>query len=165
MRIRTFHRSFHAILVISFVLCVMAVVRAQPELDITFNDNLGRIVIAGYTGSSQSKFAVARLYTRDPILASITGRILTPEGVPIRGVSVGLSNSAGETLWTLSSPFGYYQFADIMTGQTYTVHVSSKRYLVQDKMIGLNEELTDLDLTGTPRTENAGKAQLEKLKR
>ena len=128
-------------------------------------DSLGRIVIAGYTGSSQSKFAVARLYTRDPIPVSITGRILTPEGVPVRGVSVGLSNSNGETLWTLSSPFGYYQFAGIMTGRTYTVHVSSKRYLVQDKLIGLNEELTDLDLTGTPRTENAGKLSRENLKR
>jgi hypothetical protein len=37
MRIRTFHRSFHAILAISFVLCFLIIVSAQPELDITFN--------------------------------------------------------------------------------------------------------------------------------
>ncbi|HEV7644650.1 MAG TPA: hypothetical protein VGO50_11950 [Pyrinomonadaceae bacterium] len=73
MRIRTFHRSFHSIFIISFVLCVLTVVNAQPELDITFNSSgtaSANFFGAGDTGygavvQPDNKIVVAGIYTNN----------------------------------------------------------------------------------------------------
>ena len=108
-------------------------------------DSLGRIVLGG---SINGMFAAARLYTLEPTPVSIYGRTLSPSGQPIVGISVGLTDRFGVTRWTLTSPFGYYQFDGVMSGQTVTLSVSSKRYLFDPKDVGVNENLADVDLVG-----------------
>ncbi len=123
-------------------------------------DSLGRIVLGG---SINGMFAAARLYTLEPTPVSIYGRTLTGSGQPIVGLSVGLTDRFGVTRWTLTSPFGYYQFDGVMSGQTVTVSVSSKRYLFDPRDVGVNESLADVDLTGVPSQsrKNEGKLKID----
>lgn len=117
-------------------------------------DSLGRIVIAG---SSNDMFAAARLYTRDPVPVSISGRVTTADGRPIKGLEVDITDQSGAYRWTITSPFGYYQFDGVLSGQTYTVSISSKRYTAAPQIIGLNENLTGIDLTGQPYERSGNK--------
>lgn len=116
-------------------------------------DGLGRILIAGTSKDTQlGDFALARLYTLDPMPVTITGRTLTKGGQPIRNVNLALTNSLGQTLYAFTSSFGYFQF-EVPTGQTYTLSVSSKRYTFETRVFGVNEAIDHLDLIGEPLVE------------
>lgn len=117
-------------------------------------DGLRRIVLGG---TASDNFAVVRLYTVEPTPVTVFGRTTTPEGQPIRGITVGLTNQAGETRWAITSNFGYYQFDNIPTGQTYTLFVrGSKRYTFETRTFGLSDAIDNLDLIGEPRPERQG---------
>jgi uncharacterized delta-60 repeat protein len=120
-------------------------------------DSLGRVVVGGWAGTG---FGAARLYTLDPVPVSIYGRTLTQSGNPIVGLSVGLTDRSGVTRWTLTSPFGYYQFDGVMSGQTVTLSVSSKRYLFDPKAVGVNENLADIDMVGLPTQNRPGEGKI-----
>lgn len=112
-------------------------------------DALNRVVLAG---QARDKFALARLYTLEPVPVSVSGRTLTQGGQPIRGITVGLSNALGETRWAITSPFGSFQFDNVPTGQTYTLFVrGAKRHTFPSRDIGLNEAVSDADLIGEQR--------------
>lgn len=114
-------------------------------------DALGRIVLGG---TANDNFAVVRLYTLEPTPVTVFGRTTTPEDQPIRGITVGLTNQLGETRWAITSNFGYYQFDNVPTGQTYTLFVrGSKRYTFDTRTFGLNDAIDNLDLIGEPRPE------------
>jgi uncharacterized delta-60 repeat protein len=117
-------------------------------------DSLGRIVLGGV---ANSKFAAARLYTLDPVPVSVSGQARTPDGTPIRGVRVGLTNQDGQTRWAITSAFGFVVFDNIPTGQTYTLFVrGSKHYSFDTRTFGLNKAVDDLVLTGTPVVHKPG---------
>jgi hypothetical protein len=59
---------------------------------------------------------------------SISGRIVTSDGRGIRNTQITLVMPDGQTKTILSSPFGYYRFTDIPSGQTYVVSVFSKNH-------------------------------------
>jgi uncharacterized delta-60 repeat protein len=109
-------------------------------------DGGSRIVLGGTAGD---KFALARLYTVEPTLVTVTGRTLLQNGQPIKGINMALTNQAGETLYAFTNPFGYFQF-QVPTGQTYTLSVSSKRYTFETRVFGVNEAIDNLTLIGTP---------------
>lgn len=111
-------------------------------------DGLGRIVMAGI---ASDKFALARLYTVEPAPVIVSGQTRTPDGQPIRGIRVGLTNQLGETRWAITSNFGYYYFDGVPTGQTYTLSIrGAKRYTFETRTFGLNEAINNLDLIGDP---------------
>jgi uncharacterized delta-60 repeat protein len=111
-------------------------------------DGLNRIILGG---TAANKFLAIRLYTLEPTLVSVVGRTITPEGTPIRGVTIGLTNQLGETRWAITSNFGYYRIDGVPTGQTYTLFArDSKRYTFETKVFGLNEAIYNLDLFGEP---------------
>ena len=119
-------------------------------------DGLGRIVLGGY---ASIMFGVARLYTVDPVPVSVTGRTLTQNGQPIRMMEVALTDSHGVTRYSYTSSLGYFQFDNVMTGQTCDISVSSKRYSFPGMTVGVNEALNNLDMIGVPlqqRTAEAG---------
>lgn len=84
--------------------------------------------------------------------ASLGGRVLTSEGMPIAKSTVTLTDSTGNTQTTLTNPFGYYNFTDMPTGQTYVVAVANKRFLFpgSPRVISLQDDLTGLDFTAAP---------------
>ena len=118
-------------------------------------DSLGRIVLGG---TAAGQFAVARLYTLQPVPVSVSGRTLDTSGTPLRGVRVGLTDASGLTRWALTSNFGFFTFDGIPTGQTYTLFVrGSKRHTFETRTFGLNEAVDGLDLIGDPMGGSSGK--------
>jgi uncharacterized delta-60 repeat protein len=111
-------------------------------------DNLGRPILVG---GASTLFAVSRLYTLDPVPVTVGGRTVTPEGIPIRGIRVGLTDASGQTRWAITSPFGSFQFDNVMTGQTCTLQVrGAKRHIFDFRDVGVNEAVS-IDLIGKPR--------------
>lgn len=83
---------------------------------------------------------------------SISGRIRDVEGRGVTGSELKLTNlSTGEVRTALSSTFGFYRFDEIPVGETYSLTVTSKRYLFDPdvRIISLADELTDIDFTAS----------------
>jgi uncharacterized delta-60 repeat protein len=111
-------------------------------------DGLGRPVLSGAAGTN---FGVARLYTTDPVPVTVTGQTVTMEGTPLRNIRVGLTGQDGQTRWANTSPFGFFVFDNVPTGQTYTLFVrGSKHYSFETRTFGLNEAIDNLYLIGSP---------------
>ena len=82
---------------------------------------------------------------------SIGGRVLTAEGQGIRSVSVTLTESDGTVHRATTASFGYYNFAEIESGQTVVITVSAKRYRFAQSTIVLNvsENAGEIDFIAT----------------
>jgi len=79
---------------------------------------------------------------------SISGRVLTADGVGIRNARMFLSGgSLPAPRQVATSSFGYYNFEDLEVGQTYVLTVNSRRYTFQvpSRVISLVDHLTDVD--------------------
>lgn len=78
---------------------------------------------------------------------SISGRISAFDGNGIRNVIVTLTDANGNTRTTRSSAFGYYQFDEVESGETYVISVVSKRFTFaqSSQILTVNDELTNVD--------------------
>ena len=84
--------------------------------------------------------------------AKVSGRIRDVNGKSASRVTVTLTNlSNGESFTTRTNFFGRYTFEDVPTGASYSLKVSSKRYVfsVNEMVINLLEDLTDANFTAT----------------
>jgi hypothetical protein len=84
---------------------------------------------------------------------SLSGRILTAGGAGIRNSLVTVSGGdlpAPVTVQTGS--FGYYEFQGLHSGQTYTVTVATKRYVIAQpvRMVTLAGNVSDFDFVAEP---------------
>ncbi|MCD9188450.1 MAG: carboxypeptidase-like regulatory domain-containing protein [Pyrinomonadaceae bacterium] len=60
---------------------------------------------------------------------SISGRVLTADGQGIRNIAVTISGGGlASPITVTTGAFGNYRFDNILSGQTYTISVSGKRY-------------------------------------
>ena len=68
--------------------------------------------------------------TAGPTAASVVvaGRVVTQTGRGIRNVIITMTDSNGNTRTATTSSFGYYRFADVAAGESYTFEVRAKRY-------------------------------------
>jgi hypothetical protein len=82
--------------------------------------------------------------------ASISGRILTPDGLGLRNAVVRMTKQNGETLTMRSSSFGYYHFDNIEVGETIIMSVISKRFQFASQIVSVQEELNELDFIALP---------------
>ena len=80
--------------------------------------------------------------------ATVSGRVLTPDGRNLRNAIVSLIDSQGVRRTATSSSFGVYSFADVRTGDTYTLTVSSKRYRFTPLIMPINDNVANLDFVG-----------------
>jgi hypothetical protein len=85
---------------------------------------------------------------------SVSGRILSPTGTPVRGASVVISDSAGASSSVRTNTFGYYLFDSVQPGQTYLVSVAAKGYSFTPKSITITDRLLGLDFIADQSTEN-----------
>jgi hypothetical protein len=82
---------------------------------------------------------------------SISGRVMNSVGSGIGNVYVFLIDAGGATRAAVSNPFGYYAFDNVLTGQTYTIGVTSKRYsFPAPSMIPVTDHITDLNFVAEP---------------
>jgi uncharacterized delta-60 repeat protein len=79
---------------------------------------------------------------------SISGRVTTPFGQGLRNAVVTLRDQLGSTQTATTSSFGVYSFGSVLTNQTYTVGVLSKRYRFTARSINVSGQLTNIDFVG-----------------
>ncbi|MEO8650014.1 MAG: carboxypeptidase-like regulatory domain-containing protein [Acidobacteriota bacterium] len=85
--------------------------------------------------------------------ASFSGRVLKSDGGPISGARVSVFNPAtGVSNVAITSPFGFYEFDDLESGQYYILTVSHKRYEFSDnsRTFSLLDNTTNLDFIANP---------------
>lgn len=117
-----------------------------------FTDGNGQRFVCGEV-SSLSPFVLASSAVPTAAQVSVSGSIRTKNGAGISNVRVSLTSSDGETRTTLSNSFGFYHFAEVAAGETYTVSVASKRYSFnqQTVVVSVFEEIVNLDFIGAER--------------
>jgi len=76
----------------------------------------------------------------------VTGRVLTRDGVGIKGVVVTISGPDGIPRSTVTNAFGYYSFSGVQTGSSYLLRAAAKRYTFTPRSLRLLDSLTDADL-------------------
>lgn len=68
------------------------------------------------------------LVTPTAAMVSLGGRVTKADGQGIYKANVAITDSSGNTRYALTSPFGYYRFDDVTTGETYIISVGVKGY-------------------------------------
>ena len=79
---------------------------------------------------------------------SLSGRVMTAGGVPVRNVIVTISGgNLPSPISTQTGTFGYFSFAGLQTGQTYTVRVDAKRHTFAQpsRMVTMQGNVSDFD--------------------
>ncbi|MGB7201051.1 MAG: CARDB domain-containing protein [Pyrinomonadaceae bacterium] len=119
-----------------------------PTTNIGFgNSPVLQEVADGAANSLTTAFTARTLALVGPTAAevSVGGRIVTSRGVGIRGVTVTITDAAGNSRSARSSTFGYYRFDAVAAGQTYVMSAVSKKYQFSNRVITVSDALDDID--------------------
>jgi len=102
----------------------------------------------GGAGANNHTYDIG-FYTLAPTAAaaSVSGRLLTPEGQGIRNVTVTLVEEDGTIHTVNTGTFGYYNFERLPVGQTVVVSVFGKRYSFEpnSRVVALKDSIADFD--------------------
>ena len=83
---------------------------------------------------------------------TITGKVKTPEGRPIKGAWIVLKDADTNAVIraTLTSSFGFYRLEQIESGRLYVLSVTHRRYLfaLPAQLMEINEDRSGVDFTG-----------------
>lgn len=104
----------------------------------TFIFNEGNIRTEAKNGSLEVVEAVAD--------ATLRGRLVTPAGEPVRGGMITLTDAAGLSRTAISNSFGYFEFADIITGQAVTLTAAARERTFAPKTITLSSGLNGVEM-------------------
>jgi hypothetical protein len=78
---------------------------------------------------------------------NITGRIITENGTPIaKAVISTIIPDTGQTVYSLSNQYGYYNLQNLPVGQTYLVVATAKGHTFTPKLVNLIDELSQFDI-------------------
>jgi hypothetical protein len=91
---------------------------------------------------------VSANFARYSPVASISGRVTTPSGQPLRNAIVTLTDANGKRRMATTSSLGFYTISNVPPGQSYTATVSSRRYRFTPRTIIANGNLTNIDFVG-----------------
>jgi len=81
-------------------------------------------------------------------VATVSGRVLTPNGVALRNAIVALTDSQGVRVTATTSSFGIYSFGNVAVGQDYFLTVSSKRYRFTAQNMTVTGNLSNVNFVG-----------------
>ncbi|MCZ2389459.1 MAG: carboxypeptidase regulatory-like domain-containing protein [Acidobacteria bacterium] len=81
----------------------------------------------------------------------VSGRLVDEGGRGVGNSSVILTSRSGTRFVTRSSPFGYFRFYNVPSGETYVLTVSNKRYEFVPRALNVDDNITDLVLSPVPR--------------
>ncbi|MEJ7622385.1 MAG: hypothetical protein WKF34_00175 [Pyrinomonadaceae bacterium] len=79
---------------------------------------------------------------------TVTGLVSTPDGRGLRNATVILTGPTGTRRTVLTSSFGAYTFNEVLSGATYTVSVTSRRYRFAARQVAVNGNLSNVDFVG-----------------
>lgn len=80
--------------------------------------------------------------------ASVSGRVTTPTGAGLKNAVVSIVDPLGVKRAVITNAFGVYSFSQVLTGQSYTIAVSSKRFRFASQVMPVNANLSSVDFTG-----------------
>lgn len=78
--------------------------------------------------------------------ATVSGKILSPEGYAVSGVLVTISNGKGIIQSVVTNNFGNFVFTDIPTGQMYSLDALSKQYEFSPQNVTVNGNVTGVTI-------------------
>ncbi|MBP7475841.1 MAG: Ig-like domain repeat protein, partial [Pyrinomonadaceae bacterium] len=81
------------------------------------------------------------------VSVEISGRVLIPGGAGLRNATVTLTDASGSTRSVTTGTFGYYRIDGIAPGQSYTLAVTSRRFLFDETKTGLLDSTKIIDFT------------------
>lgn len=93
---------------------------------------------------------VIQVFPPTAAMASVSGRVLNPEGIGLVNAKVILTDSVGNSRVVTTSSLGYYKFDEVEVGQSYILSVTSKRYLFIPQFLKVTGETADLILLAQP---------------
>ncbi len=99
--------------------------------------------VTGGIGAMQ--FLVGNPLPPTAAAATVSGRILTPDGAGLAKASVILTDSNGNSRTAVSGSLGYYRFDDVSVGATYVLSVSSKHHQFNPQVVTVMEDIENLD--------------------
>ncbi|MBE7515609.1 MAG: carboxypeptidase regulatory-like domain-containing protein [Chloracidobacterium sp.] len=77
----------------------------------------------------------------------VSGVVTDVNGRAVSKASVVMTDAAGNSLRTITGPFGYFRFDEVESGQTYVITATAKRYTFQPQTVAVTDEVTDLRIT------------------
>jgi len=78
----------------------------------------------------------------------VSGRVLTPDGRGVRNATVTIISPDGTRRTVTTGSFGFFQFVDVESGQSYVIAPSAKRYRFSPRVVQVVDTLSDLDFIG-----------------
>ena len=66
----------------------------------------------------------------------------------VRNATVSMTNSQGVVRTATTSSFGFFSFANVVTGDTYTIRVASRLYRFSPQTVQVNGNLVLPDFVG-----------------
>lgn len=82
--------------------------------------------------------------------ASVSGRVLSPNGQAVSGAIVTMVDEYGNTRRTRTSSFGYYTFNNISVGGIVIINANSKKYNFEPQIVSVTETLENVNLEAQP---------------
>lgn len=117
------------------------VIFVAGPVPLSIGNTAGALVPATYTPGMVTVTAVSSLVT-------VSGRVTTPSGQNLRNAVVSMIDENNVRRVATTSSFGLFSFGDVLTGQTYTFTVASKRYRFSPKVVPVTAAIGDLDFVG-----------------
>ena len=102
------------------------------------------------SGSETTEDKVQNVFLLAPTAAgvAVSGRVRTPNGRGLSNAFVTLTDANGNRRSARTTAFGYFHFEDVAAGETYIVEVNSKRYRFTSRVLSINQDISDVELTG-----------------
>jgi hypothetical protein len=82
--------------------------------------------------------------------ANVGGRVTDADGRPVVMARVMLTDARGVSRLALTSPFGYYNFTEVQTGESVVITISDKRLVFASRLVEVSNDLSNVDLVGVP---------------
>ena len=137
----------------------------QPWVVVTSDPGSGNGAV-GYTvlpnhnlePRSATLLVAGRIYTitqygTGPVLptATVSGRVMTPDGKGINKAAVTISDSFGPSRQTLTDSAGNYRFDNVATGRSYTLRATHKRFEFEQRSMFVIGSASNVDFYGQGR--------------
>ncbi|MBS1794016.1 MAG: VCBS repeat-containing protein [Acidobacteria bacterium] len=114
---------------------------------VTFDRTLNTALIHGIRSFSDWTLGTALPTAAN---ASISGRVLAPNGTGVYRARVSITSSNGQTRSVRTGIMGNYQIDNVNVGETYTINVDDKAYRFTPRLVTVSDSISDLDFVGTP---------------
>lgn len=129
-------------------------------VDGTIGQNIAGTTSAGIGGGGYSimhgGFWAADFLAPTAALVSISGRVLSLPGQPVFPARVMLTAPDGSMRSAATNTFGFYSISGLEAGHTYILTARAKGSAFVPRVVTLNADLTDVDLTAVNGSDERG---------